>query len=217
MFIFYPILMVYKYNNLRIKEFADSKRIGGRTIANKLGMSNDKAPRGWLNGSEQIRMVHFLNFVNTFGLDIKEFFYQDDVLMSDIADSENIKCSSATDTQSAPNVEHELEKLRTTVFQLEKEHLQVIAQKELELSRKELEMYKDIRKELKEEFKDEKQQIIDSYEARLSERENTIGKLQQQLAILTAELKEAGTYQKSKGYQPLGEVKMVSETNIEPY
>ena len=214
MFIFYPILMFYKYNNLRIKEFADSKRIGGRTIANKLGMSNDKAPRGWMNGSEQIRMDHFLNFVNTFGLDIKEFFYQDDVLMSDIADSENTKCSSATNTQSAPNVEHELEKLRTTVFQLEKEHLQVIAQKELELSRKELEMYKDIRKELKEEFKDEKQQIIDSYEARLSERENTIGKLQQQLAILTAELKEAGFYQKSKGYQPLGDMIGVAEEGI---
>lgn len=214
MFIFYPILMFYKYNNLRIKEFADSKRIGGRTIANKLGMSNDKAPRGWLNGGEQIRMDHFLNFVNTFGLDIKEFFYQDDVLMSDIADSENTKCPSATNTQSAPNAEHELENLRTAVSQLEKEHLQVIAQKELELSRKELEMYKDIRKELKEEFNDEKQQIIDSYEARLSERENTIGKLQQQLAILTAELKEAGFYQKSKRYQPFGDMIGVAEEGI---
>ena len=94
------ISMSYKYNNTRIKEFAELKGFGGRSIANRMKMKNDLAPRGWIACTEKIYMHHFINFVNTFGLDIHEFFYQDGVLMSDAIKEENSKCSEALASQS---------------------------------------------------------------------------------------------------------------------
>ena len=40
-YFYISISMSYKYNNTRIKEFAEYKGIGGRTNANKMGMTND--------------------------------------------------------------------------------------------------------------------------------------------------------------------------------
>ena len=130
--------MSYKYNNTRIKEFAESKGIGGRTIANKMGMTNDLAPRGWINCTEKIYMHHFINFINTFGFDIHEFFYQDGVLMSDAIKEENSKCSEEPSSQSVPTDTTALELAHVKeMAELEKKHIREMMQKDIDLARQE--------------------------------------------------------------------------------
>lgn len=199
--------MSYKYNNTRIKEFAESKGIGGRSIANKMGMTNDLAPRGWINCTEKIYMHHFINFINTFGFDIHEFFYKDGVLMSEAMKEENSKCSSETPESVPEGAARECSAMELAhvkkVAEMEKEHLREMMQKDLEISRKEISLREEIRKELKAEFEADKQQIIDSYEARLTDRDKTIGQLQQQLAELSAQYKELES-QSERGFKKYG-------------
>lgn len=205
--------MAYRYNKERIKEFAEKRGFGGRTIANKLGMSNDKAPRSWLDGSEVIRMDHFLNFVNTFNLDLHEFFFQDDVLMSKAPQTEQSKentfCSPQAETKSA--TEAELRHVRE-MADLEKQHLREMMQKDIDLAKKEVEMREQIRRELKAEFEADKQQIIESYEDRLRDRDNDVAKLQQQVAELTVQYRELESSQGEKGYYPKGTITGVAES-----
>lgn len=205
------ITMSYKYNNTRIKEFAESKGIGGRTIANKMGMSNDLAPRGWINCTEKIYMHHFINFINTFGFDIHEFFYQDGVLMSEAMKEENSKCSEEPSSQSVPTDATALELAHVKeMAELEKKHIREMMQKDIDLARQEAKMREEIRRELKAEFEQDKQQIIDSYESRLRERDKDVAKLQQQLAELTLQYKELES-KTEKGYMPYGTVTGVAE------
>ena len=176
--------MAYLYNAEKIKEFAQEREMGGRTIANKLNMSNDKAPRGWLAGNKQIRMDHFLNFVNTFKLDLLDFFTQDG---SPLSKAQN---NAQTTENTLCSVSESVAELKIAHIQamadMEKEHLREMMQKDIDLAQKELLLNEKIRKQLKAEFADDKQQIIDSYEARLTERDKLIGQLQQQVAELTA-------------------------------
>lgn len=193
--------MAYKYNNTRIKEFAEAEKIGGRTIANRMNMSNDLAPRGWIACTEKIYMHHFINFVNTFGLDIHEFFYEDGVLMSDTDKDKNRKCSSSKNAQTVPTDTAAIELAHVKeMAEVEKKHIREMMQKEVEFSRKEIELRKQIRQELKEEFNTDKQQIINSYEARLTDRDNTIARLQQQLSEETQKKeKDFGNYRGTYG------------------
>lgn len=203
--------MSYKYNNTRIKEFAESKGIGGRTIANKMGMTNDLAPRGWINCTEKIYMHHFINFINTFGFDIHEFFYQDGVLMSEAFKEENSKCSDEPSSQSVPTDTTALELAHVKeMAELEKKHIREMMQKDIDLARKEVEMTDRIREKVKREFEQDKQQIIESYEERLRERDADVAKLQRQLAELTLQYKELES-KTEKGYMPYGGVTGVAE------
>ena len=204
--------MSYKYNNTRIKEFAESKGIGGRTIANKMGMSNDLAPRGWINCTEKIYMHHFINFINTFGFDIHEFFYQDGVLMSEAMKEENSKCSDETSSQSVPTDTTALELAHVKeMAELEKKHIHEMMQKDIDLARQEVEMTDRIREKVKREFEQDKQQIIESYEERLRERDADVAKLQQQLAELTLQYKELEAARNEKSYLGYGGVTGLAE------
>jgi hypothetical protein len=203
--------MSYKYNNTRIKEFAESKGIGGRTIANKMGMTNDLAPRGWINCTEKIYMHHFINFINTFGFDIHEFFYQDGVLMSESIKEENSKCSDESSSQSVPADTTALELAHVKeMAELEKKHIREMMQKDIDLARQEVEMTDRIREKVKREFEQDKQQIIESYEERLRERDADVANLQQQLAELTLQYKELES-KTEKGYMPYGTVTGVAD------
>jgi hypothetical protein len=203
--------MSYKYNNTRIKEFAESKGIGGRTIANKMGMTNDLAPRGWINCTEKIYMHHFINFINTFGFDIHEFFYQDGVLMSEAIKEENSKCSDEPSSQSVPTDTTSLELAHVKeMAELEKKHIREMMQKDIDLARQEVEMTDRIREKVKREFEQDKQQIIESYEERLRERDADVAKLQQQLAELALQYKELES-KTEKGYMPYGGVTGVAD------
>jgi hypothetical protein len=204
--------MSYKYNNTRIKEFAESKGIGGRTIANKMGMTNDLAPRGWINCTEKIYMHHFINFINTFGFDIHEFFYQDGVLMSEAFKEENSKCSDEPSSQSVPTDTTALELAHVKeMAELEKKHIREMMQKDIDLARQEVEMTDRIREKVKREFEQDKQQIIESYEERLRERDADVAKLQQQLAELTLQYKELEAARNEKSYLGYGGVTGLAE------
>lgn len=204
-------LMSYKYNNTRIKEFAEKNKLSGRAIATRMGMSNDLAPRGWIGCTEKIYMHHFINFINTFGFDIHEFFYQDDVLMSETENGKNTKCSDESGSQSVPsgNSASELAHVKE-MAELEKKHIREMMQKDIDLARKEVEMTDRIREKVKREFEQDKQQIIESYETRLRERDADVAKLQQQLAELSLQYKELES-NSEKGFMPYGGMTGVAE------
>lgn len=205
------ISMSYKYNNTRIKEFAELKRFGGRSIANRMKMKNDLAPRGWIACTEKIYMHHFINFINTFGLDIHEFFYQDGVLMSDAIKEENSKCSEELASQSVLTDTTALELAHVKeMAELEKKHIKEMMQKDIDLARQEAKMREEIRRELKAEFEQDKQTLVDNYEARLRSRDADVAKLQQQLAELTLQYKELES-KTEKGYMPYGTVTGVAD------
>lgn len=213
MFIFYTsISMSYKYNNTRIKEFAELKGFGGRSIANRMKMKNDLAPRGWIACTEKIYMHHFINFINTFGLDIHEFFYQDGVLMSEAIKEENSKCSEEPSSQSVPTDTTALELAHVKeMAELEKKHIREMMQKDIDLARQEAKMREEIRRELKAEFEQDKQTLVDNYEARLRSRDADVAKLQQQLAELTLQYKELEAARSEKSYVGFGGVTGLAE------
>ena len=95
---------------------------------------------------------------------------------------------------------------------LEKQHLREMMQKDIDLAKKEIEMRDQIRRELKAEFEADKQQIIESYEDRLRDRDNDVAKLQQQLAELTVQYRELESSQGEKGYYPKGTITGVAES-----
>ncbi|MBR4923804.1 MAG: hypothetical protein IKY99_09375 [Bacteroidaceae bacterium] len=203
--------MSYKYNNTRIKEFAEKNKLSGRAIATRMGMSNDLAPRGWIACTEKIYMHHFINFINTFGFDIHEFFYQDNVLMSEGENSKNTICSNESGSQSVPSDNSDLKLAHVKeISELEKKHIREMMQKDIDLARQEAKMREEIRRELKAEFEQDKQTLVDNYEARLRSRDADVAKLQQQLAELTLQYKELES-RTEKGYMPYGGVTGVAD------
>lgn len=203
--------MSYKYNNTRIKEFAEKNKLSGRAIATRMGMSNDLAPRGWIACTEKIYMHHFINFINTFGFDIHEFFYQDNVLMSEGENSKNTICSNESGSQSVPSDNSDLKLAHVKeISELEKKHIREMMQKDIDLARQEAKMREEIRRELKTEFEQDKQTLVDNYEARLRNRDADVAKLQQQLAELTLQYKELES-KTEKGYMPYGGVTGVAD------
>mgnify|MGYP007115374222 FL=1 len=156
-------------------------------------------------------MHHFINFINTFGFDIHEFFYQDGVLMSESIKEENSKCSDETPSQSVPTDTTALELAHVKeMADLEKKHIKEMMQKDIDLARQEAKMREEIRRELKAEFEQDKQTLVDNYEARLRNRDADVAKLQQQLAELTLQYKELES-KTEKGYMPYGTVTGVAE------
>ena len=203
--------MSYKYNNTRIKEFAEKNKLSGRAIATHMEMSNDLAPRGWIACTEKIYMHHFINFINTFGFDIHEFFYQDNVLMSEGENSKNTICSNESGSQSVPSDNSDLKLAHVKeISELEKKHIREMMQKDIDLARQEAKMREEIRRELKAEFEQDKQTLVDNYEARLRSRDADVAKLQQQLAELTLQYKELES-RTEKGYMPYGGVTGVAD------
>ena len=209
------ISMSYKYNNTRIKEFAERHKLGGRSIANRMGMSNDLAPRGWIGCTEKIYMHHFINFINTFKLDIREFFYENGVLMSEDKPRRNTNCS-LDDLEQDILPEQSALKLAyiKSVAELEKKHIREMMQKDIDLARQEAKMREEIRRELKAEFEQDKQTLVDNYEARLRSRDADVAKLQQQLAELTLQYKELEAARSEKSYVGFGGVTGLAEPSV---
>jgi transcriptional regulator with XRE-family HTH domain len=204
--------MSYKYNNTRIKEFAEKNKLSGRAIATRMGMSNDLAPRGWIACTEKIYMHHFINFINTFGFDIHEFFYQDDVLMSEGENGKNTICSNESGSQSVPSDNSALKLAHVKeMAELEKKHIREMMQKDIDLARQEAKMREEIRRELKAEFEQDKQTLVDNYEARLRNRDADVAKLQRQLAELTLQYKELEAARNEKSYLGYGGVTGLAE------
>lgn len=67
---------MYQYNKNKIAEFAAERDITASRMAKKMELVNPKGPKGWLEGGD-LRVSSLLNFVNTYGLNLLDFFSKD--------------------------------------------------------------------------------------------------------------------------------------------
>lgn len=73
---------MYRYNNDKIRQWAEEQETTAWKIAKKMQMVNPKGPMGWVAGGD-LRVSNLLNFINTYKLNLLDFFFEDDKLMSD--------------------------------------------------------------------------------------------------------------------------------------
>lgn len=195
----------YTYNKWRIKEFAEQTGKTHGQLGSMVGVSNQGTTRGWLEGSSP-NVGTIVKFANAARLSLLEFFEEDGIKMSELYTKVEKK-PEIKETQSViPTIEHVKE-----ISRMEREHLKELMQKDIEIAKKELAMTDRIREKVKAEFNKDKEQIIESYEARLTDRDATIAKLQQQLAELTAQYKELESTKSEKSYLGFGSTTGLAE------
>lgn len=196
--------MSYEYNKWRIKEFAEATGKTPYQLGALAGITNLNNPKGWLEGKTP-NVNTLVKFANGSGISLLEFFSEDGIPMSERYSQAEIPAHT-DDISTIPLIEHVRE-----VSRMEKEHLAELMQKDIDLAKKEMEMSDRIREKVKAEYNRDKEQIIGSYESRLTERDNTIARLQQQLAELTAQYKELESARSEKGYLGFGGVTGLAE------
>lgn len=203
--------MAYTYNKWRIKEFAEETSMTISQLGRTVGITNLETVSRWLEGS--IPNVKVLaRFASENHIPLLEFFSEDGTpmhkLYAKVEQEEKQEAKHIDIANVIPTISHVQE-----IARLEKEHLRELMQKDIDLAKKEVEMTDRIREKVKAEFEKDKQQIIDSYEARLADRDAIIGKLQQQLAELTVQYKELESTQREKGYLGFGGMMGLAEPN----
>lgn len=201
--------MAYTYNKWRIKEFAEESRLTPSQLGKTVGITNLDTVNRWMEGS--IPSVEVLvRFANGNNLSLLEFFKEngEDMhkLYSKVEPEAESKGKSDDIVNVIPAITHVQE-----IARIEKEHLKELMQKEIDLAKKEVEMFDCIREKVKDEFNKDKEQIIESYEARLTDRDATIARLQQQLAELTVQYKELESAKSEKSYLGFGGVTGLAE------
>lgn len=204
--------MAYTYNKWRIKEFAEESRLTPSQLGKTVGITNLDTVNRWMEGS--IPSVEVLvRFANGNNLSLLEFFKEngEDMhkLYSKVEQETESKGKSDDIVNVIPAITHVQE-----IARIEKEHLKELMQKEIDLAKREVEMSDNIREKVKAEFNKDKEQIIESYEARLTDRDATIARLQQQLAELTVQYKELESEQREKGYMGYGSMKGLAEPSV---
>lgn len=197
--------MSFNYNKSRFKEFAYETGKTSGQIGRIVGITNPTTPQGWLNGGD-IRVETLLRFVSKTGIHLLEFFQEDGKPMHELYTKVSDSPKNEDIQSSISSIEHVRE-----MAELEKQHLKEMMQKDIDLAKKEVEMTDRIREKVKAEFDKDRQQIIESYEARLRSRDNDVAKLQQQLAELTAQYKELETMNREGGYFPKGTITGLAE------
>lgn len=201
--------MAYTYNKWRIKEFAEESILTPSQLGKTVGITNLDTVNRWMEGS--IPSVEVLvRFANGNNISLLEFFKENGEDMHKLYSKVESKADSKEETEDIANVIPTITHVQE-IARIEKEHLKELMQKEIDLAKKEVEMTDRIREKVKAEFNKDKEQIIESYEARLTDRDNTIAKLQQQLAELTAQYKELESAQSEKGYLGFGGVTGLAE------
>lgn len=201
--------MAYTYNKWRIKEFAEESGLTPSQLGKTVGITNLDTVNRWMEGS--IPSVEVLvRFANGNNLSLLEFFKENGEDMHKLYSKVEPEAESKKETDDIVNVIPAITHVQE-IARIEKEHLKELMQKEIDLAKKEVEMSDNIREKVKAEFNKDKEQIIESYEARLTDRDATIARLQQQLAELTVQYKELESSQKEKGYLGYGGVKGLAE------
>lgn len=207
--------MSYQYNKWRIKEFAENSDLTQCQIGRAVGITNPETISRWMEGS--IPNVEVLvRFANRHQVPLLEFFSENGEPMHKLYSKVDSKVESNVDSkEKAEGIENSISTIEhiKEIARMEKEHLKELMQKDIDLAKKEVEMADRIREKIKDEFNKDKEQIIDSYESRLSDRDATIAKLQQQLAELTLQYKELES-KSEKGYMGFGGVTGVAEPSV---
>lgn len=201
--------MAYTYNKWRIKEFAEESGLTPSQLGKTVGITNLDTVNRWMEGS--IPSVEVLvRFANGNNLSLLEFFKENGEDMHKLYSKVEPEAESKKETDDIVNVIPAITHVQE-IARIEKEHLKELMQKEIDLAKREVEMSDNIREKVKAEFNKDKKQIIESYEARLTDRDNTIARLQQQLAELTVQYKELESEQREKGYMGYGSMKGLAE------
>lgn len=204
--------MAYTYNKWRIKEFAEESGLTPSQLGKTVGITNLDTVNRWMEGS--IPSVEVLvRFANGNNLSLLEFFKENGEDMHKLYSKVEPEAESKKETDDIVNVIPAITHVQE-IARIEKEHLKELMQKEIDLAKKEVEMSDNIREKVKAEFNKDKEQIIESYEARLTDRDNTIARLQQQLAELTVQYKELESEQREKGYMGYGGMKGLAEPSV---
>lgn len=204
--------MAYTYNKWRIKEFAEESGLTPSQLGKTVGITNLDTVNRWMEGS--IPSVEVLvRFANGNNLSLLEFFKENGEDMHKLYSKVESKVDSKEKSEDIVNVIPAITHIQE-IARIEKEHLKELMQKEIDLAKKEVEMFDCIREKVKDEFNKDKEQIIESYEARLTDRDNTIARLQQQLAELTVQYKELESEQREKGYMGYGSMKGLAEPSV---
>lgn len=202
--------MSYLYNKERIKEFIQSSGLTPMAVGRKVGVFNTETCNNWAKGSD-IRVSTLLKIAEAYGIDLLEFFIEDGEKMSETYGKKRGEAPPPVAPEGNINYIDYIKE----VSEMEKRHLRELMQKDIDLAKKEVEMAERIREKVRQETAADKQQIIDSYEARLTDRDKTIGQLQQQLAELSAQYKELEA-SGGKGFRPYGVTGMAeSDVNWE--
>lgn len=209
-------LMSYQYNKWRIKEFAENSDLTPCQLGRAVGITNLDTVSRWMEGS--IPSVEVLvRFANRHHVPLLEFFSENGEPMHKLYSKVDSKVESNVDSkEKTEGIENSISTIEhiKEIARMEKEHLKELMQKDIDLAKKEVEMTDRIREKIKGEFNEDKQQIIESYESRLSDRDATIAKLQQQLAELTLQYKELEAARSEKSYVGYGGVTGLAEPSV---
>lgn len=198
--------MIYEYDNKKIAEFIRGEKMSARKAKIALNMSNVKALNGWMSGGD-LRTSNLLHFVNTFGLNLLDFFKADGVRLSElIPDSEarpatfHAKFSKTDQPEAAYNTSNTKENTNESqseapqhmkeMFELREQHLKEMFTKEKELLLREIHNEKLIRQEYEIKLEAAVSKIEESYDRKLNAKDELIEELRQQLIELTLQCKE---------------------------
>lgn len=116
---------MYRYNNDKIRLWAEEQETTAWKIAKKMQMVNPKAPMGWVAGGD-LRVSNLLNFINTYKLNLLDFFFEDDTLMSETHQTNEQTIEELRRQHTREMEELKIQHLRE-IGEIERKHLREIA------------------------------------------------------------------------------------------
>ncbi len=237
--------MIYDYDNKKIAAYVKAHKMSARKAQIALNMTNVKALNGWMNGGD-LRVSNLLHFVNTFRLNLLDFFTADGKPLSE-QNQESRQTDQQDNLASAKQMQSESSNIaniatsNTDISQLVIKHIQEIAnlrqkhvvemaEKEKSLLLREMQQEKVIRQEYDAKLEATVTRMEERYERRLSEMQASAEKrFEQKLSekdALIEELRQQLTeltlqYREqetvSKGVRPYQSTTMASDNVPQPF
>lgn len=206
---------ILEYKNDKIIEYIKENELTCKQLLELLGMTNYKTISRWTKEND-IRMSHFVNVVNTFHLNVRDFFTENGVLLRDIEQEQektHIQTSATKNLMDAEKkimqlemqlMEKEVERakaeMETKQIKAEMEMEQTKAKMELERIKAEIEMERNVREEIKNELNQNKELTEARYERIIRDKEKQIERLHEELTNMAVECSTWKTkYNMSKG------------------
>lgn len=237
--------MRYDYDNKKITAYVKAHKMSARKAQIALNMTNVKALNGWMNGGD-LRVSNLLHFVNTFRLNLLDFFTADGKALSE-QNQESRQTDSQDNLASTKPMQSEslniadIATSNTNVSQLVIKHIQEIAdlrqkhvvemaEREKSLLLREMQQEKVVRQEYDAKLEATVTRMEERYERKLNEVQTATEKrFEQKLSekdALIEELRQQLTeltlqYREleasSRGVLPYQNTTMASESIPQPF
>lgn len=117
---------MYRYNKDKIRQWAEQQETTAWKIAKKMQLTNHKGPMAWVTGGD-LRVSSLLNFINTYKLNILDFFFEDDKLMSDTPPTNEQTIEELRRRHTLEMEELKIQHLRE-IAEIERRHLREITE-----------------------------------------------------------------------------------------